>query len=102
MDNGANASGVTAMHVYAHEDVRMKRREFLGVVASVLAFSRAAQGKIRRVGYLSAGPPVTDDSPDIRSGHRGAQAPRLDRGQHHSVRTARGGGRDRSIADAGE
>ena len=43
----------------------MKRREFLGTILAVpLCYrSASAQGKIRRVGYLSAGSPVTDDSP---------------------------------------
>jgi putative ABC transport system substrate-binding protein len=43
----------------------MKRREFLGGIATMLVGNQAvsAQGKIRRVGYLSAGSPVTNDSP---------------------------------------
>jgi ABC-type uncharacterized transport system substrate-binding protein len=43
----------------------MKRREFLGTILAVpLCYrSASAQGTIRRVGYLSAGSPVTDDSP---------------------------------------
>lgn len=43
----------------------MKRREFLGTILAVPLCYRAAsaQGKIRRLGYLSAGSPVTDDSP---------------------------------------
>jgi putative tryptophan/tyrosine transport system substrate-binding protein len=43
----------------------MKRREFLGGIATMLVCYRQvfAQGKIRRVGYLSAGSPVTNDSP---------------------------------------
>ena len=43
----------------------MKRREFLGGIATMLVGNHAvsAQGKIRRVGYLSAGSPVTNDSP---------------------------------------
>jgi putative ABC transport system substrate-binding protein len=43
----------------------MKRREFLGAILAVpfCYRSASAQGKIRRVGYLSAGSPVTDDSP---------------------------------------
>jgi len=43
----------------------MRRREFLGAIATTLicAASASAQEKIRRVGYLSAGAPVTDDSP---------------------------------------
>src|SRR5436190_4485758 len=43
----------------------MKRREFLGTILAVPLCYRAAsaQGKIRRLGYLSAGLPVTDDSP---------------------------------------
>jgi putative ABC transport system substrate-binding protein len=46
----------------------MKRREFLGATATLLLFCRstsAAEG-IRRVGYLSAGSPITDDSPFSR------------------------------------
>jgi putative tryptophan/tyrosine transport system substrate-binding protein len=43
----------------------MKRREFLSSIAIGLLFgSRAfAQAKLRRIGYLSAGSPVTNDSP---------------------------------------
>jgi putative ABC transport system substrate-binding protein len=43
----------------------MKRREFLGAITAMLVCNRpvSAQGKIRRVGYLSAGSPVTNDSP---------------------------------------
>src|SRR5260370_6166226 len=43
----------------------MKRRAFLGAMATMLACSRSvsAQGNIRRVGYLSAGSPITNDSP---------------------------------------
>jgi hypothetical protein len=43
----------------------MKRREFLGAIATLLISceSAAAQGKIRKVGYLSAGAPITNDSP---------------------------------------
>src|SRR4030088_857711 len=43
----------------------MKRREFLGAIATVLLCDRSAsaQGKVRRVGYLSAGSPGTDSSP---------------------------------------
>src|SRR5665213_2870136 len=47
---------------------RMKRREFLGSVATgLLLGNRAfAQAKIRRIGYLSAGSPATNDSPTVR------------------------------------
>ncbi|WP_177243696.1 ABC transporter substrate-binding protein [Bradyrhizobium sp. Gha] len=43
----------------------MKRREFLGAAATLFLFpgSASTQGKVRRVGYLSAGAPITDDSP---------------------------------------
>ena len=43
----------------------MNRREFLGSTATALLFGSPAfaQGKIRRLGYLSAGSPVTNDSP---------------------------------------
>jgi putative ABC transport system substrate-binding protein len=43
----------------------MKRREFLGATATLLVFpSSVSLGeKLRRVGYLSAGAPITDDSP---------------------------------------
>jgi putative ABC transport system substrate-binding protein len=43
----------------------MKRREFLGSIATGLLFGNRAfaQAKIRRIGYLSAGSPVTNDSP---------------------------------------
>ena len=43
----------------------MKRREFLGATATLFLFhslGSAAEG-MRRVGYLSAGSPITDDSP---------------------------------------
>jgi hypothetical protein len=43
----------------------MKRREFLGSIATALLVGGPAfaQGRIRRIGYLSASSPVTDDSP---------------------------------------
>jgi putative ABC transport system substrate-binding protein len=43
----------------------MRRREFLTAITAMLVCGRpaSAQGKIRRVGYLSAGSPITDDSP---------------------------------------
>ena len=43
----------------------MKRREFLSAVATLLLVPRSASadGRMRRVGYLSAGGPITDDSP---------------------------------------
>jgi len=43
----------------------MKRRAFLGATAIILVCGRSvsAQAKIRKVGYLSAGSPVTNDSP---------------------------------------
>jgi putative ABC transport system substrate-binding protein len=44
----------------------MKRREFLGAAFALLLPCRnssSAQGMMRRVGYLSAGSPITDDSP---------------------------------------
>ena len=43
----------------------MNRREFLSAMATVLLSraSASAQGKVRRVGYLSAGSPVSNDSP---------------------------------------
>jgi putative ABC transport system substrate-binding protein len=45
----------------------MKRREFLGAMTTMLVCSRSgsAQGKIRKIGYLSAGAPVTNDSPTL-------------------------------------
>ena len=43
----------------------MKRREFLGATATLLLFRSSASSAegMRRVGYLSAGSPITDDSP---------------------------------------
>jgi putative tryptophan/tyrosine transport system substrate-binding protein len=43
----------------------MKRREFLGATATLFLFrsSASAEERMRRVGYLSAGSPITDDSP---------------------------------------
>src|ERR1700756_758839 len=43
----------------------MKRREFLGATATLflLRSSASAEERMRRVGYLSAGSPITDDSP---------------------------------------
>ena len=43
----------------------MTRRDFLGAMLGVPLCYRSAlaQGKIRKVGYLSAGSPVTDNSP---------------------------------------
>ena len=46
-------------------EAAMKRREFLSAAATLLLFpsSASADEKLRRVGYLSAGAPITDDSP---------------------------------------
>ena len=46
-------------------DAAMKRREFLSAAATLLLFpsSASADERLRRVGYLSAGAPITDDSP---------------------------------------
>jgi hypothetical protein len=43
----------------------MRRREFLGAIATGLLFGNQAfaQAKIRRIGYLSAGSPATNESP---------------------------------------
>jgi putative tryptophan/tyrosine transport system substrate-binding protein len=49
----------------SRSDPSMKRREFLGAAATLFLFhssASAAEG-MRRVGYLSAGSPITDDSP---------------------------------------
>jgi len=46
-------------------EAAMKRREFLSAAATLLLFpsSASADERLRRVGYLSAGAPITDDSP---------------------------------------
>jgi len=46
-------------------EAAMKRREFLSAAATLLLFpsSASADERLRRVGYLSAGAPITDGSP---------------------------------------
>jgi hypothetical protein len=46
-------------------EAAMKRREFLSAVAALLLVpsSASADQRMRRVGYLSAGAPITVDSP---------------------------------------
>src|SRR6516164_1706292 len=46
-------------------EAAMKRREFLSAAATLLLFPSSASpdDRLRRVGYLSAGAPITDDSP---------------------------------------
>jgi putative ABC transport system substrate-binding protein len=46
-------------------EAAMKRREFLSAAATLLLFtsSASADERLRSVGYLSAGAPITDDSP---------------------------------------